>query len=389
VPFRVGDKVVGSDSFLTCLTIDSNEHTDEFSRDAHSLTAALPALVGIIKVGVEDKIQQVLFGAVSLMDELFLRLKSAKIPRATTQPLFDPVITQLIEKLADGNGRLREGGKKGLEFIAASPHVGAAAVCSHAVRALPPKQKTAWRPIAARLELLTNLVVGYGIGGSSGMSVEAVLGFPKAHAAYAHSTAEVRDEARKLVVVIQKILGTPAVQSTLALLRPKQLEEYQAEFLQEDGRPIAAAVLGSKKSGPGAGGGGAQPSSPARTDKHLQHATHAKGGKVPTSAAKSANRHDDVRTSHNANNGAASKAGPDDEETPDYTSCMFCGVHDKGWTENDLDVHYWKDCPLLISCPSCAQIVEIAGLPEHLLDECDEKDTYVPCDKTGEFCLCL
>mmetsp|Transcript_15235 Transcript_15235/g.22435 ORF Transcript_15235/g.22435 Transcript_15235/m.22435 type:complete len:120 (-) Transcript_15235:775-1134(-) len=61
----------------------------------------------------------------------------------------------------------------------------------------------------------------------------------------------------------------------------------------------------------------------------------------------------------------------------DFTSCMFCGFHDPQWTENDLDVHYWKDCPLLISCPSCAQIVEIAGLPEHLLDECDAKDSYV------------
>ena len=69
----------------------------------------------------------------------------------------------------------------------------------------------------------------------------------------------------------------------------------------------------------------------------------------------------------------------------DFTSCMFCGFANKNWTENDLDVHYWKDCPLLISCPSCAQIVEIAGLPEHLLDECDAKDQYVPCNVTGSF----
>lgn len=262
-----------------------------------------------------------------------------------------------------------------MEFIAASPHVGAATVCGHAVRALPPKQKTAWRPIAARLELLTDLVALYGIGGNSGMSVEAVLGFPKAHGAYAHSTAEVREEAKKLVVVVQKIVGTPAVQSTLSLLRPKQLEEYEAAFLEDDSRSIAAAALGgASKKGPG---GAQPPPSPARTDKHLQHATHAKGGKVPTSAAKAAGRHDDVRAS-------AAKGGPDDEESPDFTSCMFCGVRDKAWTENDLDVHYWKDCPLLISCPSCAQIVEIAGLPEHLLDECDEKDTYVPCETTGE-----
>ena len=62
---------------------------------------------------------------------------------------------------------------------------------------------------------------------------------------------------------------------------------------------------------------------------------------------------------------------------------MFCGARNPTWIENDLDVHYWKDCPLLISCPSCAQIVEIAGLPEHCLDECDARGSYVACDVTG------
>lgn len=293
-------------------------------------------------------------------------------------PLFDPVIGILVEKLADGNGRVRDGGKKGLDCIAASPHVGPAAVCAHAVRALPPKQKTAWRPIAARLELLYTLVADFGLGGNSGLSVDTILGFPKNHAAYQHSTMEVRDAAKKLVVTIQKLVGTPAVQSTLNLLRPKQLEEYNAAFLGED--PFGAGAAANKKVSSGAKG---EAPSPARVDKHLQHATHAPGGKVPTSAAKAAAKHDDVRSSHQGG-GAKHSHGEDEDGAPDFTSCMFCGVRDKTWTENDLDVHYWKDCPLLISCPSCAQIVEIAGLPEHLLDECDEKETYVPCETTGE-----
>ncbi|RYG94228.1 hypothetical protein EON65_57835 [archaeon] len=82
--------------------------------------------------------------------------------------------------------------------------------------------------------------------------------------------------------------------------------------------------------------------------------------------------------------GGHHEEGTDGGQATDFTSCMFCGEHNKAWTENDLDLHYWKDCPLLISCPSCAQIVEIAGLPEHLLDECDEKKNYVPCDVTGK-----
>lgn len=43
-----------------------------------------------------------------------------------------------------------------------------------------------------------------------------------------------------------------------------------------------------------------------------------------------------------------------------------------------------QDCALLAPCPACAQVVEVAGMPEHLLDECDQKANYVSCDVTGE-----
>ncbi len=71
---------------------------------------------------------------------------------------------------------------------------------------------------------------------------------------------------------------------------------------------------------------------------------------------------------------------------------MFCGKGDKTWNEDGLDLHYWKECPLLAPCPGCAQIVEIAGLPDHLLDECEQKQNYEPCDVTGNmlyFVCCL
>ena len=46
-----------------------------------------------------------------------------------------------------------------------------------------------------------------------------------------------------------------------------------------------------------------------------------------------------------------------------------------------------KDCALLAPCPACAQVVEVAGMPEHLLEECDMKELYVSCDVTGELSL--
>ncbi|EOD37519.1 hypothetical protein EMIHUDRAFT_454873 [Emiliania huxleyi CCMP1516] len=52
--------------------------------------------------------------------------------------------------------------------------------------------------------------------------------------------------------------------------------------------------------------------------------------------------------------------------------CQFCLRRDAAWvSEEALDLHFWKECPLLTSCEQCGQVVEAAGLNEHLLSECD------------------
>jgi hypothetical protein len=58
---------------------------------------------------------------------------------------------------------LREGGRKGLEIIAASNNIGSAAVASHTLKALPAKLKTAWRPIMSRIQILNDLVSGISV----------------------------------------------------------------------------------------------------------------------------------------------------------------------------------------------------------------------------------
>ncbi|KAJ0036134.1 hypothetical protein NQD34_004811 [Periophthalmus magnuspinnatus] len=47
--------------------------------------------------------------------------------------------------------------------------------------------------------------------------------------------------------------------------------------------------------------------------------------------------------------------------------CIFCGRRDEGFTEDGLDRHYWKHCPMLRLCDHCKQVVEISSLTEHLL----------------------
>jgi len=42
--------------------------------------------------------------------------------------------------------------------------------------------------------------------------------------------------------------------------------------------------------------------------------------------------------------------------------CIFCGEHNKEFTDEGLDVHYWKHCPVLKRCQHCRQVSTLHSL---------------------------
>ncbi|KAE8293201.1 Centrosomal protein of 104 kDa [Larimichthys crocea] len=64
--------------------------------------------------------------------------------------------------------------------------------------------------------------------------------------------------------------------------------------------------------------------------------------------------------------------------------CIFCGKKDESFTEDGLDLHYWKHCPMLRRCDECRQVVEIASLTEHLLGECENRSKFSQCPGCSE-----
>ncbi|XP_078308644.1 centrosomal protein of 104 kDa isoform X3 [Panthera onca] len=67
--------------------------------------------------------------------------------------------------------------------------------------------------------------------------------------------------------------------------------------------------------------------------------------------------------------------------------CIFCGERSESFTEEGLDLHYWKRCLMLTRCACCRQVVEISSLTEHLLTECDKKDGFGKCYRCNEAVL--
>ena len=339
----------------------------------------LNALVAIGKVGADDKIAQVLFGTLSFVEDVLARAESVGLTKATVVPMMDAVAHNLVEKLNDGGARIREAAMKGLKMLAASSIVGPSMVAGHTLRSIPTKQKGLWRPILGRLTILLDLVDEYSLSGP--LNVDAIMNFCNAVGAFQHSNGEVRDAAKALTVRLQTIVGTPGVEVHLKGLRPKQLEEYHFAFDGGQGasKPAPRTQLNtqptSKSSGGGGGGGGSGGGGGGGSGG---------GGGGPIRPAPAA-KQDALRSPHHhsAHQPAHSSHEQNEEGGEDFTVCMFCGETDPTWTEDALDLHYWKDCALLSACPACAQMVEIAGQPEHLLEECEKKDEYVLCEVSG------
>ncbi|XP_074233704.1 centrosomal protein of 104 kDa isoform X8 [Camelus bactrianus] len=81
-------------------------------------------------------------------------------------------------------------------------------------------------------------------------------------------------------------------------------------------------------------------------------------------------------------------APPSAPEIPDSRCldnlCIFCGERSESFTEEGLDLHYWKHCLMLTRCDHCRQVVEICSLTEHLLMECDKKASFGKCHRCSE-----
>lgn len=335
-------------------------------KDPGMHNAAIP-LAAIIKEGVGDKIAQVMTMSVTLLEEFLVLVKKAKLARAVISPTMEESISILAEKMADGNARVRESCMSGLEAILKSSSVGPLPVSGPAFKTLTAKQKGIWRVVLTRLELISMMIDLHGFSPTLGLAPEFVMNFIKSSNGFTHSNNEVRDAAKALTVAVYMEIGETAIAPFLKELRPKQREEYEAAFKEgvrpskkkdkaevavhsprggENHSPTKAKASSNAAKGGGGGGGSKSNGKEKESKSHGKEAQEAKGGE-------------------------------------DFSVCMFCGAGDTKWDEDALDLHYWRDCPLLAACPGCTQIVEIASLPDHQLDECDQKNSYVPCDVTG------
>ncbi|KAG7395995.1 hypothetical protein PHYBOEH_002901 [Phytophthora boehmeriae] len=294
--------------------------------------------------GAGDRIAQVALSAFGLIDRMVIF--GSRVRRDDMCRILGNSMTQLVNKLGESQGKVRDEAAAVLGRLATAKNVGVAFVTSHVTKRS--KKPFGLKLLQGRLLVLKRLLAEFELIPDTDYSVSGIMSFLEDCNCLAHQSREIRDAAKDITVSLYLIVGAE-VEGYLKSLRPKQLEEYQSAFEVAETEAVAVRR-----------GGG-------------------------TSTNKNATRGDESPQKVQAQFNVEQDGGDseDDESVDEYT-CPFCGIVDEKFDSDYLDQHFWASCKMLTPCKMCGQVIEISTLNEHLLTECEMQQNHRECPRCGE-----
>ncbi len=325
--------------------IDSFKSGSLGSKDAAGL---LSSCVSILKSNIDDKI----IGIGVACSELFLTMLT-NIGSRTNCDRASSLVGSLFKKLGSGATRVRQAALNALTI----GHAKSNAVAEAATRRLlkPLDSKDLNKPVVqvTRGELLLSIIKGHKLNAKLGLTVERVM--PNAVILLENRDGRVRDIGMRIISAIEPHSGLPKLKPYFKNVRQGIIDTLYSHMNKK--------VPGRGTDGKGGGGG--------------------RGGKASTTRRSTTKGGTGDFTVHSEGKGKSPKAGDgpagegDGEHPPGY--CQFCEFHDPSFDEVKMDIHYWSVCPMLISCPKCEEVVEVASYTQHCLETCEKKNEFVKC----------
>ena len=322
--------------------------------------------------GLQDPISNVFFTTCDAVKSI---VTEAFMPNAPPASQFSGAIgsmlPELMLKAGDNNARVRDSASALLMDIARA--LGAERVANAAL-AEPEnsgKKPQNHRVHVARIHVVTLLLEEFGLNRKeirTGLTVENMM-LKLLLPSLQHSHQDVREGAMGLIVSLYSYAPTPTVDKLLGDVKPAQkalIEELLVERSKQQG--------------------GASPSPVKRQSlKHEPEMASSsfsveRGGKDVLAAAREARSGSAALSKPKGGGPAAGGA----VKASAALSCQFCGRSDKRFTEQTLDKHYVKTCPMLCPCPLCGQVTEIANLQLHFVSECERKNLVRQCPMCKE-----
>ncbi|XP_067659382.1 centrosomal protein of 104 kDa-like isoform X1 [Haliotis asinina] len=351
--------------------------------------AMMRAAIFLAKRAIDDKVYAVFKAALQLEKMILTEyVPKHKIPRQETISAVERTIPNLLHKSGDTAQRNREDTKKFIQDLSNFPEVRPTNVVPHeCVKLFKPNM--APRLAQSRLEIVETLYKDLGLS-TGGLNVDNLM--PFCVEALHHNAGEVREVSERIIKSLYREVGAPVKdflppddEKTRKNTLWRQLFEY---FDKVDGKPSKSELKKQR--------GEEEARKQAEIDalqKQLQQLKDMASGKTPIDQSL-------VKGGKKGPGGPAkakvkpkTKAQPKTSEDDDMSIvnmdkvCIFCGERNEGFDDEGLDLHYWKNCPMLKRCANCKQVVEIASLTDHLLSECESHEMFSKCPRCSEAIL--
>ncbi|XP_075802012.1 centrosomal protein of 104 kDa isoform X2 [Microtus pennsylvanicus] len=340
----------------------------------------LRASVFLIRRAIKDIVTSVFQAALKLVKMIITQyIPKHKLSKLETTHCVERTVPLLLARTGDSSARLRVMALNFIQEMALFKEVKSLQLIpSYLVQPLKPNAST--HLAMSQVDLLARLLRDLGTG-NSGFTVDSVMKF--ALSALEHKVYEVRETAVRIILDLYR--QHPAL--TLEHLPPEDSSTrrnllYKAIFegiAKIDGRPTEAEVRAQKRA------------ATKEAEKQKKEEVKVLQGQLAalreTQAGAQEKENDGVKLRNQDPQGRKA-APPDAPEIPDNhyldNLCIFCGERNESFTEEGLDLHYWKHCLMLTRCDHCRQVVEISSLTEHLLTECDKRHGFGKCHRCSE-----
>lgn len=289
--------------------------------------------VRVMLLGAADKMVNVFLASFEVESALLASPISSLCAPSDAERELRPLLEKWRDKLGDSNSRVREAAEGGIFAMCNVEGLGPVAIGHLLVAPLPASKRNNAHAWLGRLTPLKRLLKEYG----NMVSVLTTPALKLVKEALGSASGAVRSEATEVAHELYALVGDVNIFSRhLADLKPA-LRDPLLESLERGGGGLSPSVHPAATRGATGGGHVAPPAPPP------------------------------VRPPHDEPVGVG-----EEEDIVDPDQCQFCLQRNPAWeSEEALDLHFWKECPMLTSCEQCAQVVECAGLNEHLIHECD------------------
>ncbi|XP_030819879.1 centrosomal protein of 104 kDa isoform X1 [Camarhynchus parvulus] len=345
----------------------------------------LRAAVFLVRRAIKDTVSSVFQASLKLLKMIITQyIPKHKLGKLETSHCVETTLPHLLSRTGDSSSRLRLLASTFIQEIALCPEVKPLQIIPvHLVKTLKPNSPT--HLAMSHVELVESLLGAMGTE-NSGFTVNNVMKF--ATGALEHRAHEVREVVLRIIFAMYREHRAAVLEyfplDNAGARRTVRYKTLFEGFAKIDGKSSESEVRAQRKTATEA---------EKQTKEEMKVLKgHPAALKLVLQAELEDEEEKESYFQKRDNQGYQvyeATAGNIQEELSSVANyldnlCIFCGERNESFTEEGLDLHYWKHCPMLTRCEHCKQMLEICSLTEHLLTDCDKRDSFGRCPRCRE-----